>query len=130
MALPFFLPGIIDVILVLNLSDWYTEPNKATRLIQHLNTLENLPFSSNPKLTLMAQGQREPDKSPIPTGASDWRKSALDALNAHYNRHDVFDFEFDGLTIPNDVQNGEQLRFGRANFYRYRYYSKRIRACK
>jgi hypothetical protein len=54
----------------------------------------------------MVEGRQKLDKSPIPTGASDWKKSTLDALNAHYERHDVFDFDFDNLTIPSKVQEG------------------------
>ena len=58
------------------------------------------------KLKPMAEGSGNLDKSPIPTGASNWKWSALNVLNAH-----VFDFEFDNLTIPSDVQKGKQLRF-------------------
>ena len=55
----------------------------------------------------MAAAHRKLDKYPIPTGASEWKKSALDVLNAHYERRDVFDVDFDNLTIPSNVQDGK-----------------------
>ena len=54
----------------------------------------------------MAEGHQKPDQSSIPTGASDWKKNTLDALNAHYERRDVFDFNFDNSTIPSNLQEG------------------------
>ena len=55
----------------------------------------------------MAEELQKLDESPIPTGASDWRKSTLDALGVHYERRDVFDFDFDNLMIPSKVQEGK-----------------------
>jgi hypothetical protein len=43
--------------------------------------------------------------SSIPTAASKWSKSALDLLNAEYDRLMVTDFQFDELMLPDDIQN-------------------------
>ena len=40
----------------------------------------------------------------IPTAASKWTKDALDALNAYYDRHDVYEFVFDDRSMPNGLK--------------------------
>lgn len=86
---------------------------------------------ASPKVKLMATSLRKLDKSPIPTGASEWKKSALDVLNVHYERRDVFDFDFDDLTIPSNVQEGKINSFLEGLIlHRYRHNRYRIRACQ
>jgi hypothetical protein len=42
----------------------------------------------------------------IPTAASSWNKGTLEALNASYDRHDVYDFIFEEQSIPSGVKEG------------------------
>ena len=56
---------------------------------------------------VMSSSQSSPGPGPqIPTAASSWTKSTLDLLNAEYDRHMVTDFQFEGLHLPDDLQNG------------------------
>ena len=42
----------------------------------------------------------------IPTAASSWTKETLDVLSAVYDRHDVYDFDFDDTALPTSLKNG------------------------
>jgi hypothetical protein len=44
--------------------------------------------------------------TPPPASASSWKKDVLDALNPHYNRHEVAEITLDNFTIPSGVRNG------------------------
>jgi hypothetical protein len=48
--------------------------------------------------------EQDVEHSAIPTAASRWGKSALDCLNAKYDRHSVTDFAFNGLVLPPEVR--------------------------
>lgn len=50
--------------------------------------------------------QEQADDSAIPTAASAWTKETLDLLNAKYESRMVTDFTFNGLVVPDDLQNG------------------------
>jgi hypothetical protein len=50
--------------------------------------------------------QEQADDSAIPTAASAWTKKTLDLLNANYESRMVTDFTFNGLVLPDDLQNG------------------------
>jgi hypothetical protein len=41
-----------------------------------------------------------------PTAASEWTKETLDSLNAKYDSRSVTDFAFNGLVLPDELQNG------------------------
>jgi hypothetical protein len=43
-------------------------------------------------------------KTEIPTAASRWRKETLDLLNVNYDRSIITAFKFDGMKLPNDMQ--------------------------
>ena len=47
----------------------------------------------------------------IPTAASSWTKETLDVLGAVYDRHDVYDFEFDDASLPTSLRNGMRRIF-------------------
>jgi len=40
----------------------------------------------------------------IPSAASSWTKTTLEALNASFDRHHVHEFTFDGLAMPSDLE--------------------------
>ena len=40
----------------------------------------------------------------IPSAASSWTKTTLEALNVSFDRHQVHDFAFDGLAMPSDLE--------------------------
>ena len=43
-------------------------------------------------------------KTDIPTAASRWRKETLDLLNVKYDRSMITSFKFDGMKLPDDMQ--------------------------
>jgi hypothetical protein len=53
----------------------------------------------------MAPKQKK-DNSPIPTAASRWKHETLGLLNAKYPRHEITPFDFDGLRLPDELQQG------------------------
>ena len=59
--------------------------------------------------------------SPIPTAASRWRKETLDLLNAKYNRLQITRFNFDGLRLPDDMQQRMTFRPDHAEYSRQRH---------
>jgi len=42
----------------------------------------------------------------IPTAASRWTKDTLEALNACYDRRDVYEFIFDDRSMPSGLKEG------------------------
>jgi len=48
--------------------------------------------------------KQQKDNSPIPTAASRWKQDTLTLLNATYPRHEVTPFNFEGMTLPDELQ--------------------------
>jgi hypothetical protein len=46
------------------------------------------------------------EDNPIPTAASRWTKETLDLLNAKYDSHAATQFEFNDVTLPEDIEKG------------------------
>ena len=57
------------------------------------------------KMKVMSTAKIDP-KTEIPTAACKWRKETLDLLNAKYDRLKITPFNFDGLKLPDDMQQG------------------------
>ena len=76
---------------------------KATPSRNPLRVLQAESPSQARKAKAMALKQHK-DNSPIPTAASRWKQDTLTLLNATYPRHEVTPFNFEGMTLPDELQ--------------------------
>lgn len=62
--------------------------------------------ASTPREVRAMSPQEKVDESAIPTAASQWTKETLDLLNAKYDSRSVTGFTFNGLVLPDELQEG------------------------